>query len=65
MEVGRSEESVTVTAEAPLMNTESASVGTLVDRRASWRCLCPTATVLMIGLASGVRSPAIPGWTSF
>src|SRR4029434_3184131 len=33
LEVGASEQSVTITAEVPLMNTESASVGTVIDAK--------------------------------
>ena len=55
LEVGSSELSVTVTAEAPLMNTESASVGTLVDsRRVSMLPLSYGNPFLITGLASGV-----------
>jgi hypothetical protein len=55
LEVGSTEESVTVTAEAPLMNTETASVGTLVDsRRVMTLPLSYGNPFLMTGLASGV-----------
>jgi hypothetical protein len=61
MEVGRSEESVTVTAEAPLMSTESASVGTLVDStRVMALPLSYGNPFLMIGLASGVAFTGDP-----
>src|SRR5947209_8423991 len=33
LEIGGSEQSVTITAEVPLMNTESASLGTVVDSK--------------------------------
>ena len=55
LEVGSTEESVTVTAEAPLMNTETASVGTLVDSmRVMTLPLSYGNPFLMTGLASGV-----------
>ena len=55
LEVGSSAESVTVTAEAPLMNTETASVGTLVDSmRVMTLPLSYGNPFLMTGLASGV-----------
>ena len=54
LEVGSSGESVTVSAEAPLMNTESASVGTLVDAtRVSLLPLSYGNPFLITGLASG------------
>jgi hypothetical protein len=64
LEVGSSTESVTVTAEAPLMNTETASVGTLVDsRRVMTLPLSYGNPFLMTGLASGVAFVGDPGWT--
>jgi hypothetical protein len=55
LEVGSSEQSVTVTTEAPLMNTESASVGTVVDsRRVADLPLSYGNPFQLIGSAAGV-----------
>ena len=55
LEVGSSELSVTVTAEAPLMNTESASMGTVVDsKRVSSLPVSYGNPFLLIGLSAGV-----------
>src|SRR5215831_328495 len=55
LEVGTAETSVTVTAEVPLMNTETASVGSVVDsRRVADLPLTYGNPFGLIGLASGV-----------
>jgi hypothetical protein len=55
LEVGASEQSVTITAEAPLMNTESASAGTLVDsKRIADLPVSYGNPFLLIGLSAGV-----------
>jgi hypothetical protein len=55
LEIGASEQSVTVTAEAPLMNTESASMGTVVDsRRVASLPVSYGNPFLLIGLSAGV-----------
>ncbi|MGA2769194.1 MAG: carboxypeptidase regulatory-like domain-containing protein [Bryobacteraceae bacterium] len=55
LEVGLSEQSITVTAEAPLMNTESASMGTVVDsRRVASLPVSYGNPFLLIGLSAGV-----------
>lgn len=55
LEIGASEVSVTVTGEAPLMNTETASLGTVVDaKRVADLPLSYGNPFLLIGLAPGV-----------
>ena len=55
LEVGLSEQSITVTAEVPLMNTESASMGTVVDsRRVASLPVSYGNPFLLIGLSAGV-----------
>ncbi len=55
LEIGASEQSVTITAEAPLMNTESASLGTVVDsKRVSDLPVSYGNPFLLIGLSAGV-----------
>ena len=55
LELGTSEQSVTVTAEAPLMNTESASMGTVIDSlRVASLPVSYGNPFLLIGLTSGV-----------
>jgi hypothetical protein len=61
LEVGSAAESVTVTAEAPLMNTETASVGTVIDsKRVSELPLTYGNPFVMIGLAAGVAFTGDP-----
>jgi hypothetical protein len=61
LEVGQSEQSVVVTGEAPLMSTESASVGTVIDsRRVADLPLSYGNPMLMIGLAAGVSFTGDP-----
>ena len=61
LEIGVTEQSVTVTAEAPLMTTESASVGTLVDaRRIADLPLTYGNPFGLIGLAGGVSFTGDP-----
>ena len=55
LEIGNAEQTVTVTAEAPLMNTETASVGTVVDsRRVADLPLSYGNPFQLIGSAAGV-----------
>lgn len=55
LEVGTSEQTVTVTAEAPLLNTSSASMGTVIDgRRITDLPVQHGNPYSLIGLASGV-----------
>jgi hypothetical protein len=55
LEIGGAEQSINVTEEAPLMNTESASVGTVVDsKRVSDLPLSYGNPFSLIGLAGGV-----------
>ena len=55
MEIGASEQQVTVVAETPLLNTESASAGTVVDaKRVAELPLCYGNPFLLIGLTAGV-----------
>jgi hypothetical protein len=55
LELGASEQSVTVTTETPLMNAESASLGTVVDsKRVSDLPLSYGNPFLLIGLSAGV-----------
>jgi hypothetical protein len=55
LEVGASEQSVTITAEAPLMNTESASVGNVIDsKRIASLPVSYGNPFLLIGLTAGV-----------
>jgi hypothetical protein len=55
LEIGSSELSVTVTGELPLMNTESASLGTVVDsKRVADLPLSYGNPFLLIGLTAGV-----------
>ncbi len=55
LELGASEQSVTVTAEAPMMNTESASMGTVVDsHRVASLPVSYGNPFLLIGLSAGV-----------
>ncbi|MBI4905185.1 MAG: TonB-dependent receptor [Acidobacteria bacterium] len=55
MEIGTSEQQITVTAENPLLNTESASLGTVVDaKRVSDLPLSYGNPFLLIGLTAGV-----------
>ncbi|MEI9976375.1 MAG: carboxypeptidase regulatory-like domain-containing protein [Ignavibacteriota bacterium] len=55
LEVGGSEQSVTVSAAAPLMNTESASMGTVVDSlRVASLPVSYGNPFLLIGLSAGV-----------
>ncbi len=55
LELGNATESVTVTSEAPLMNTESASVGTMVDsERVRALPISYGNPFLLTGLAAGV-----------
>jgi hypothetical protein len=55
LEIGASEQSVTITAETPLMNTESASLGTSIDaKRVSDLPVSYGNPFLLIGLTAGV-----------
>ena len=55
MEIGASEQQVTVTSEVPLLNTESASLGTVVDaKRVADLPLSYGNPFLLIGLTAGV-----------
>jgi hypothetical protein len=55
LEIGASEQSVTITAEAPLLNTESGSLGTVVDsKRVSDLPVSYGNPFLLIGLSAGV-----------
>jgi len=55
LEVGTAEQSVTVSGETPLLNTESASLGTVVDGRRVAELPIPHGNpYFLIGLASGV-----------
>lgn len=55
LEVGAAEQSVTVTAETPLLNTATASVGTVVDsRRVAELPIVHGNPFQLIGLAAGV-----------
>ena len=55
MEIGASEQQVTVTSELPLLNTESASLGTVVDsKRVADLPLSYGNPFLLIGLSAGV-----------
>jgi hypothetical protein len=55
LEVGNIEQSVTITGETPLLNTESASLGTVVDGRRVTELPIPHGNpYFLIGLAAGV-----------
>ncbi len=55
MEVGAAEQQVTVTSETPLLNTESASAGTVIDaKRVASLPLSYGNPFLLIGLTAGV-----------
>jgi hypothetical protein len=55
LEIGTAEQSITITAEAPLMNSESASLGTVVDaRRVADLPVSYGNPFLLIGLSAGV-----------
>ena len=55
MEIGASEQSVTVSTETPLLNTESASLGTVIDsKRVSDLPLSYGNPFMLIGLTAGV-----------
>ncbi len=55
LELGSTEQSVTITAEAPLLNSENASLGTVVDsKRVSSLPLSYGNPFLLIGLTAGV-----------
>ncbi|HEV8147287.1 MAG TPA: carboxypeptidase-like regulatory domain-containing protein, partial [Bryobacteraceae bacterium] len=55
LEIGASEQSVNVTSDAPLLNTESASLGTVVDsKRVASLPLSYGNPFLLIGLTAGV-----------
>ena len=55
LEIGASEQSVTVSTETPLLNTESASLGTVVDaKRVADLPLSYGNPFLLIGLTAGV-----------
>jgi hypothetical protein len=55
LEIGASEQQVTVTSEVPLLNTESASLGTVIDsKRVASLPLSYGNPFLLIGLTAGV-----------
>jgi hypothetical protein len=55
LEIGTAEQAVTITAEAPLINSESASLGTVVDsKRVASLPLSYGNPFLLIGLTAGV-----------
>src|SRR5215470_12055772 len=55
MEIGASEQSITITAETPLLNSETASVGTVIDsKRVANLPLSYGNPFLLIGLTAGV-----------
>ena len=55
MEIGASEQQVTVTSDVPLLNTESASLGTVIDsKRVASLPLSYGNPFLLIGLTAGV-----------
>ena len=55
LEIGAAEQSVTVSTETPLLNTESASLGTVVDaKRVADLPLSYGNPFLLIGLTAGV-----------
>ena len=61
LEIGAAEQTITISSEAPLMNTESASVGTVVDsRRVSDLPLSYGNPFSLIGLAGGVAFTGDP-----
>ncbi|MDE3164326.1 MAG: carboxypeptidase regulatory-like domain-containing protein, partial [Acidobacteriota bacterium] len=61
LEIGASEQQVTVTSEIPLLNTESASLGTVVDaKRVSDLPLSYGNPFLLIGLTAGVTFNGSP-----
>jgi len=61
LQVGQTEQSVVVTGEAPLMSTESASVGTVIDsKRVSELPLTYGNPFVLIGLAAGVSFTGDP-----
>ncbi len=61
LEIGASEQQVTVTSEVPLLNTESASLGTVVDaKRVSDLPLSYGNPFLLIGLTAGVTFNGSP-----
>ena len=64
LELGTAEQSVTITEEAPLLNTESASTGTLIDaKRVADLPISYGNPFLLIGLRAASHSRATPGWT--
>jgi hypothetical protein len=61
LEIGTAEQTITITSEAPLMNTESASVGTVVDsKRVADLPLSYGNPFSLIGLAGGVAFTGDP-----
>lgn len=55
LQLGTAEQSVTVAGDTPLLNTESASLGTVIDRRRVAELPLPHGNpMFLIGLASGV-----------
>src|SRR5215831_6955061 len=61
LELGTAEQSVTINEEAPLLNTESASTGTLIDaRRVADLPISYGNPFLLIGLAGGVAFTGDP-----
>lgn len=55
LQMGTAEQSVTVSGETPLLNTESSSLGTVIDRRRVAELPLPHGNpMFLIGLASGV-----------
>lgn len=56
LEVGNAEQSITVSGDSPLLNTESASMGTVVDSRRVAELPIPHGNpMFLIGLAAGVN----------
>ena len=65
LEIGASEQSVTITAEAPLMNTESASLGTVVDaKRVADLPVSYGNPFLLIGFPPASPLTAASAWTA-
>jgi hypothetical protein len=55
LQIGNADQSVTVAGDTPLLNTESASLGTVIDRRRVAELPLPHGNpMFLIGLASGV-----------
>src|SRR5215831_14317129 len=60
LELGTAEQSVTITEEAPLLNTESASTGTLIDAKRVAALPTSSGTPFLLIALAGVAFPGAP-----